>query len=118
MERALIFVAGAAVGFVLGARSGRQTYEKMREQSLEVWHNPAVQEKVSGATETVKDKAPQVQHKVGELAKKATHRGTDTNSAAAATTGVPRGDATAPTPAATDSPVSPPPSGKHTQSPN
>jgi hypothetical protein len=100
MQKLLTFAAGAAVGFVLGTRSGRQTYEKMRHQSLELWHNPAIQEKVSGATETVKDKAPQVQHKVGELAKKATHHHTDTSSATAPTNGAPLGDAATPAPAA------------------
>ncbi|MGW5153457.1 YtxH domain-containing protein [Rhodococcus koreensis] len=74
MEKALIFATGVAVGFVAGTRAGRQTYEKMRNQSLELWHNPTVQEKVSDATHVVKDKAPQVQQKVGALAKKATHR--------------------------------------------
>ncbi len=63
MEKAWFFAAGAAVGFVLGTRYGRQTYEKMRDQSLEAWHNPTVQEKVGGATETVKDKAPKVRRR-------------------------------------------------------
>ncbi|MFC9833327.1 YtxH domain-containing protein [Rhodococcus sp. NPDC127530] len=119
MQKALIFAAGAAVGFVVGTRSGRQTYEKMRHQSLELWHNPTVQEKVSNATETVKDKAPQVQHKVGELAKKATHHGTDTGSASVPTNGVSLGEATTPTPTATaPATVTPPTDGKHTQGPN
>lgn len=96
MQKVLTFAAGAAVGFVLGTRSGRQTYEKMRHQSLELWHNPTVQEKVSGATETMKDKAPQVQHKVGELAKKATHHHTETSSTTAPTNGASLGDAATP----------------------
>ncbi|MEN0138552.1 MAG: YtxH domain-containing protein [Rhodococcus sp. (in: high G+C Gram-positive bacteria)] len=100
MQKVLTFAAGAAVGFVLGTRSGRQTYEKMRHQSLELWHNPTVQEKVSEATDTVKDKAPQVQHKVGELAKKATHRHADTHSTTAPTNGASLGDAPTPPPAA------------------
>ncbi|MDF3313535.1 YtxH domain-containing protein [Rhodococcus sp. T2V] len=79
MEKALIFATGVAVGFVAGTRAGRQTYEKMRNQSLELWHNPTVQEKVSDAAHVVKDKAPQVQQKVGALAKKATHRGHTTS---------------------------------------
>ena len=100
MQKVLTFAAGAAVGFVLGTRSGRQTYEKMRHQSLELWHNPTVQEKVSEATETVKDKAPQVQHKVGELAKKATHRHTEADSTTAPTNGALLGDAASPAPVA------------------
>ena len=119
MDRAWFFAAGAAVGFVLGARFGRQTYEKMRDQSLEIWHNPTVQDKVGGATETVKDKAPKVQQKVGALAKKVTHHGTDgtdTSATTAPTTGVPLKEAPAPAPAATE--PTPPTGGKHTSSPN
>lgn len=120
MQKVLIFAAGAAAGFVLGTRSGRQTYEKMRHQSLELWHNPpTVQEKVSEATETVKDKAPQVQHKVGELAKKATHRGTDTSATGAPpTNGVSLEDAAGRTPTAPPPTVTSSTEGKHTQSPN
>lgn len=84
---------------------------------LELWHNPTVQEKVSEATETVKDKAPQVQHKVGELAKKATHRGTDTSATGAPTNGVSLEDAAGRTPTAPPT-VTSPTEGKHTQSPN
>lgn len=112
MQKALLFATGAAVGFVVGTRAGRRTYEKMRDQSLELWHNPTVQEKVSGATEVVKDKAPQVQHKVGELTKKAAHRGTDTGAAPA--TGAPLDDAATPIPASTAPAVSPPPKSEHT----
>ncbi|MDV7087056.1 YtxH domain-containing protein [Rhodococcus sp. IEGM 248] len=119
MQKVLIFAAGAAAGFVLGTRSGRQSYEKMRHQSLELWHNPTVQEKVSEATEIVKDKAPQVQHKVGELAKKATHRGTDTSATGAPNNGVSLEEGAGRTPTTTEpATVTSPTEGKHTQSPN
>ncbi|MDT2004803.1 YtxH domain-containing protein [Rhodococcus opacus] len=120
MQKALIFAAGAAVGFVVGTRSGRQTYEKMRHQSVELWHNPTVQQKVSEATETVKGKAPQVQHKVGELAKKVTHHDTDSSTTSAPTNGASLDDAAAPTtPTATEpTTVSPPTGGKHTPGPS
>ncbi|WP_020106594.1 YtxH domain-containing protein [Nocardia sp. 348MFTsu5.1] len=77
MQKTLFFAAGTAVGFVLGTRAGRQTYEKMKNQSAELWHSPTVQEKVSEATETVKAGAPKLQQKVGALAKKATNHGAD-----------------------------------------
>ena len=103
MEKALIFATGVAVGFVAGTRAGRQTYEKMRNQSLELWHNPSVQEKVSDATHAVKGKAPQVQQKVGALAKKATHRGHDTSADVdSGTTGPQNGAAVVTAPAVTE----------------
>lgn len=121
MIRALIFAAGAAAGFVAGTRAGRQTYEKMKNQSLDVWHRPDVQEKVGGATQTLKEKAPQVtqtlkekapqvQHQVADLAKKATHRGAGTGAHAAADESVvpPTGAVLPPN----DTPVPPTPEGK------
>ncbi|AKE90894.1 MULTISPECIES: YtxH domain-containing protein [Rhodococcus] len=105
MVRAVIFAAGTAVGFVLGTRAGRQTYEKMRDQSLGLWHNPAVHEKVSGATQTAKDKVPQVQHRVEALAKKAAHRGSGTGTGTAP--GVPLTEAAASAPAAMEPTVPP-----------
>ncbi|WP_330154770.1 hypothetical protein [Rhodococcus chondri] len=75
MIKALIFAAGAAAGYVAATRSGTSAYKKVKEQSLDLWQRPAVQDKVSEAAETVKAKAPQVQHQVADLAKKATHRG-------------------------------------------
>jgi hypothetical protein len=38
MVKTLFFASGAAVGFVMGTRAGRQTYEKMRDQSVELLH--------------------------------------------------------------------------------
>ncbi|PVX66223.1 UNVERIFIED_ORG: hypothetical protein FNL38_107386 [Nocardia globerula] len=100
MQKALIFIAGAAAGFVVGTRSGRQTYEKMRDQSLELWHNPTVQEKVSEVAETVKEKAPQVQHKVGDLAKKASHHNAETSTASGPAIGETPDEVATPTPTA------------------
>ncbi|MFZ2175982.1 MAG: YtxH domain-containing protein [Rhodococcus sp. (in: high G+C Gram-positive bacteria)] len=117
MMRVLIFAAGAAVGFVLGARSGRDTYDKLKDQSTDLWHNPAVQEKVAVAKETVKEKAPEVQEKVGSLAKKVGHR------AESATSGDgDQGKAAPVTPPPTDAPIVPSPAprseGEHTPGPN
>lgn len=118
MMKALTFAAGVAVGFVVGSRAGRQSYEKMRDQSRELWHNPTVQEKVSGATQAVKDTAPQLQHKVGALAKKATHRGPDTGSDADSGTVVsPNGAAASATPTADPTVAPAPTEGRHTLDP-
>lgn len=37
------FVAGAAVGYVLGSRAGRERYEQIKRWSQRVGDNPAVQ---------------------------------------------------------------------------
>ena len=62
------FVAGAAVGYVLGTRAGEKRYEQIKKQADKAWSNPAVQDKVSAATETVKAKAPVVAAAVGQKA--------------------------------------------------
>lgn len=64
----LMFVVGAGVGYVLGARAGRERYNEMRDQAQQLWHDPRVQAKVEEATSTVKEKAPEVQAKLGDLA--------------------------------------------------
>lgn len=46
MRGKLIFVAGAAAGFVLGARAGHERYEQITERASTVWHSRAVQRQV------------------------------------------------------------------------
>jgi oxygen-dependent protoporphyrinogen oxidase len=62
------FLIGAAAGYVLGARSGRERYEDMKLRAQRVWNDPRVQQKAEEAKQTAKAKAPEVQHKVSEAA--------------------------------------------------
>ena len=71
MKNKLVFAAGMAAGYVLGARAGRASYEQIKVKANELWNSPKVQDKVSGATETVKAKAPGVQAQAGQALKKA-----------------------------------------------
>lgn len=64
----LSFLAGAAVGYVLGARAGRERYEQIKGGAEKMWHNPKVQDKVADVEGTVKAKAPEVGHKVKDAA--------------------------------------------------
>jgi hypothetical protein len=83
-----VFAAGAAVGYVLGTKSGRGAYEKLKGQSADLWHNPTVQDTVSTVTETVKRQTPQIQDKLGALTKKGSHHAAhDTVTATAVTLG-------------------------------
>ncbi|GGC93700.1 hypothetical protein GCM10011512_20890 [Tersicoccus solisilvae] len=70
MLKKAIFLVGAGVGFVLGTRAGRETYDKLRAQVTGFVNDPKVQEKVSQGTEWAKDKAPVVAGKVQEGAEK------------------------------------------------
>ena len=50
MKGKILFVVGLGVGYVLGARAGRERYEQIRQAAQNVWNQPTVQEGV----ETVK----------------------------------------------------------------
>jgi oxygen-dependent protoporphyrinogen oxidase len=69
MRGKLVFVTGAAIGYVLGARAGRRSYEKIAARASAIWNDEKVQKTVSDAQSFVKEKAPVVQQKVTETAK-------------------------------------------------
>ena len=66
----LSFLAGAAAGYVLGARAGTQRYEQIKTQANKLWSSDPVQTKVSQATDAAKTKAaPFVADVVSDAAK-------------------------------------------------
>lgn len=72
MVNKLTFLAGAAVGYLIGVRTDRSRYEEMKRRADALWHDPRVQEKVSAAGQTVKEKAPGVGAKIAGAAGQAT----------------------------------------------
>ena len=74
MQGRILFVAGAAVGYVLGARAGRRRYEQIKAAADRVWNDRTVQKNVNDVVGTVqgfvKEKAPEVQGAVVSQAKK------------------------------------------------
>jgi hypothetical protein len=70
MRGKILFVAGLAVGYVLGTRAGREKYEELRTAAMKVWNDPRVQKQVDNAQDFVKDKAPEVAEFVTDNAKK------------------------------------------------
>ena len=73
----MTFVAGFGLGYVLGARAGRQRYEQIKSGAQGVWNNPKVQETVTHAQDYAAQKAPEVQHRIVETASHAAHVVTD-----------------------------------------
>lgn len=73
MKGKILFVAGLAAGYVLGARAGRQSYEKIKSRADRVWHDPSVQRSVTKAEDFVAEKAPEVGKKVADAASDAAH---------------------------------------------
>lgn len=78
MAGRLVFVAGAAVGYVLGARAGRRRYEQIKSAADRVWNDRNVQKGVGQAVDTVqgfvKQQAPKVEDAVVGQAKKITSK--------------------------------------------
>ncbi|WP_050347050.1 hypothetical protein [Arsenicicoccus sp. oral taxon 190] len=74
MQKRLMFIVGAGLGYVLGARAGHARYEQIKAQADTVWHDPRVQEKVALATDKVKEQAPVVQERAQALAAQVTDK--------------------------------------------
>lgn len=71
MKAKLLFGTGVAAGFILGSRSGRAAYEKIKARAAALWDSKPVQDKVAAATEAVKEKAPEVSDQLTEAARRA-----------------------------------------------
>ena len=71
MKGKVLFGAGIAAGYILGSRSGREAYEKLKARAAALWESQPVQDKVTAATEAVKEKAPEVSEQLGEAARRA-----------------------------------------------
>lgn len=51
MRYRLTFITGVAVGFVLGARAGRERYEQLRGYARRIARNPAVRNTAESAAQ-------------------------------------------------------------------
>lgn len=56
----LSFLAGMAVGYVLGAKAGKQRYEQIKQVSAKAWQSQPVQTQVESAKEVAKTKVAPV----------------------------------------------------------
>jgi len=62
--RKLMLLVAAGVGYVLGARAGRERYDQIRGAVTKVRNDPRVQEKTQQAVDLAKQQAPVVADKV------------------------------------------------------
>ena len=65
MSKLKMLVAGG-IGYVLGARAGRERYEQIKAAATRVRTNPQVQEKTQQAVDLAKEQAPVVKDKLGD----------------------------------------------------
>ncbi|MGK5630281.1 YtxH domain-containing protein [Streptomyces sp. URMC 123] len=66
MRYRLTFVCGLAVGYVLGARAGRERYEQLRKSAQQVTRNPAVRNAAESAVQTGREVAAKAAGRVGD----------------------------------------------------
>jgi hypothetical protein len=74
MRGKLVLLLGVGIGYVLGARAGRERYEEIKRAVSKLWNDPRVQHQVQNVEEFAKDKAPDVVDFLGETAKKVVAR--------------------------------------------
>jgi hypothetical protein len=67
MRKMTMLVSGG-IGYVLGARAGRERYEQIRSAALKVKGNPTVQATATKAADAAKEAAPVVKDKVAGAA--------------------------------------------------
>ncbi|MGW0312220.1 YtxH domain-containing protein [Streptomyces flavidovirens] len=70
MRYRLTFIAGLALGYVLGTRAGRERYEQLKKSARQVAQNPAVRNAAESAAHNGRDFADKALHtfsdKVGD----------------------------------------------------
>lgn len=73
MKKLLLLTAGG-IGYVLGARAGRERYEQIAGLATKVKNDPRVQDAAQQASETAKAQAPVVKDKVTSAASTAAEK--------------------------------------------
>ncbi|HUG49979.1 MAG TPA: YtxH domain-containing protein [Terrimesophilobacter sp.] len=74
MRGKLVLLVGVGIGYVLGARAGRERYEDIKGWARNLWNDPRVQHQVHEAGEFAKDKAPDVARALADGTKKVVSR--------------------------------------------
>ncbi len=89
MRGKFVLLVGIGIGYVLGARAGRQRYEDIKRAAKRFWNDPRISLQVRNVEQFAKDKAPEVIDFIGDTAKKVVQRpqAKDTAAKSATTTG-------------------------------
>ncbi|MBT2377558.1 hypothetical protein AMK21_02570 [Streptomyces sp. CB00316] len=66
MRYRLTFIAGVALGYVLGTRSGRERYEQLKKSARQFTENPAVRNAAESAVHSGRDIAGKAYHSVSD----------------------------------------------------
>lgn len=113
MKGKILFVVGLGVGYVLGARAGRERYEQIRKAAEDVWNQPKVQEGVQTVKDFAMSRAGDLGDTVLDGAKKLVAQVTQSQTSSTTRSGTTASKpASASKPAASTSPASKPSSSR------
>ncbi|WP_430591751.1 hypothetical protein [Humidisolicoccus flavus] len=74
MRGKLLFVVGVGIGYVLGAKAGRQRYEQIATAADKLWNAPVVQKQRDQVEQFVETQAPKVAEAASDAAGKAINK--------------------------------------------
>lgn len=74
MNGKFLFVVGLAVGYVLGAKAGRQRYEQIAGAADKVWNSKAVSKPRADVQQFVETQTPKVVDAATDAASKAINK--------------------------------------------
>jgi hypothetical protein len=109
MKGKAALLIGAAAGYVLGARAGRERYQEIMSKADQLWHDPKVQEKASQAQDMAKTAAQKTAGKAKDAKSKAgsssdsSTSSSISSSSSGMSSGASSGTGTAPAPSGTPS---------------
>lgn len=93
MRGKIVLLVGVGIGYVLGARAGRERYEEIKRAAGRFWNDPRVTDQRHNVGQFARDKAPDVVDFIGGTAKKVIGRSPakdDTTSKAAPAKAAPK----------------------------
>ncbi|TFC88246.1 hypothetical protein [Cryobacterium sp. TMT4-31] len=70
MRGKLLFITGGLVGYVLGARAGRQRYDQIASAASDLWNRPPVQRRVNEVKDFALERVGDVPGALYEAGKK------------------------------------------------
>lgn len=76
MRGRILFVVGLGVGYVLGAKAGRQRYEQIASTADKLWNSKAVAKPRAEVQQFVETQAPKVVDAATDAATKAIRKAT------------------------------------------
>ena len=71
MKRKLLFLVGLAIGYVIGARAGREKYDKIKAAAEQYWRDPRVTKVRSDVESYARTQAPIIRDRAEAAAKAA-----------------------------------------------